>query len=55
MILPFAARWIAGEVALNEELAEAQWRDPLALSDLKTTEGLGLIVGAAWERIAAAR
>ena len=41
VILPFAARWIAGEVALNEELAEAQWREPSALSDLKTTEGLG--------------
>jgi len=55
VILPFAARWIAGEVALNEELAEAQWRDPSTLSDLNTTEGLGLIVNAAWERIAAAR
>ena len=41
VILPFAARWIAGEVALNEELAEAHWRDPSALADLKTTEGLG--------------
>ena len=53
VILPFAARWIAGEVALNEELAEAQWREPSALSDLKTTEGLELIVNAAWERITA--
>src|SRR6202030_4272920 len=51
VILPFAARWIAGEVALNEELAEAQWLDPSALSALQTTEGLALIVGAAWERI----
>ena len=32
VILPFAARWIAGEVALNEELAEAQWREPSALA-----------------------
>jgi hypothetical protein len=36
-----AARWIAGEVALNEELAEAHWREPSALGELKTTEGLG--------------
>src|ERR1700689_615912 len=55
VILPFAAHWISGEVALNEELAEAQWREPSALSDLKTTEGLGLIVSAAWERIVDAR
>ena len=55
VILPFAARWISGEVALNEELAEAQWRDPSALSDLTTTDGLALIVSAAWERITAAR
>src|ERR1700722_19238391 len=33
VILPFAARWIAGEVLLNEELAEAQRRDTSALSD----------------------
>src|ERR1700723_1292597 len=45
VILPFAARWIAGEISLNEELAEAQWREPSALADLKTTEGLELIVG----------
>ena len=55
VILPFAARWIAGEVALNEELAEAQWREPSALADLETTEGLGLIVNAAWDRIVEAR
>jgi 8-oxo-dGTP diphosphatase len=54
VILPFAARWIAGEVSLNEELGEAHWLDPLALPELKTTEGLALIVKAAWERIAAA-
>jgi 8-oxo-dGTP diphosphatase len=52
VILPFAARWIAGEVSLNEELGEAHWLDPSALSELKTTEGLALIVNAAAERIA---
>ena len=52
VILPFAARWIAGEVALNEELAEANWLLPSEISALKTTEGLAEIVAAAWQRIA---
>jgi ADP-ribose pyrophosphatase YjhB (NUDIX family) len=55
VILPFAARWIAGEIALNEELAEAQWRRPEALTGLKTTDGLADIVAAAAERIALVR
>jgi 8-oxo-dGTP diphosphatase len=55
VILPFAARWIAGEISLNEELAEAHWLDPADLAGLKTTEGLAQIVAAASERIAAAR
>ena len=55
VILPFAARWIDGEIALNEELAEAQWRKPDELAGLKTTEGLAEIVAAAAERIALAR
>src|ERR1700683_5707958 len=25
VILPFAARWVAGDVSLNEELSEAHW------------------------------
>jgi ADP-ribose pyrophosphatase YjhB (NUDIX family) len=54
VILPFAARWIAGEVSLNEELGEAHWLEPAALSGLETTEGLALIVNAARERIVAA-
>jgi len=53
VILPFAARWIAGEVALNKELAEAHWLMPAELSGLETTEGLAQIVAAAWQRIAA--
>jgi ADP-ribose pyrophosphatase YjhB (NUDIX family) len=55
VILPFVARWIGGEIALNEELAEAQWREPDELAGLKTTEGLAQIVAAAAERIALAR
>jgi ADP-ribose pyrophosphatase YjhB (NUDIX family) len=54
VILPFAARWLEGEIALNEELAEAHWRKPAELADLKTTEGLAGIVAAA-ERVAARR
>ena len=54
VILPFAARWVAGEVALNEELAEARWLLPSELSGLTTTEGLANIVAAAGERLAAA-
>ena len=48
VILPFAARFIAGEVALNEELAEARWLVPSELAGLKTTEGLAEIVRAAY-------
>jgi ADP-ribose pyrophosphatase YjhB (NUDIX family) len=55
VILPFAAHWIAGEVALSEELAEAHWRKPDEVAGLKTTEGLAEIVAAAAERVALAR
>ena len=40
VILPFAARWMSGEVALNEELGEARWLQIDAVKDLPTTEGL---------------
>jgi 8-oxo-dGTP diphosphatase len=53
VILPFAARYLAGEISLNAELAEATWLLPAELSGLKTTEGLAQIVTAAGERIAA--
>ena len=55
VILPFAARWIAGEISLSEELAEARWRKPDELAGLKTTEGLADIVVAATERMALGR
>jgi len=51
VILPFAARWLAGEITLNEELAEARWLTPSELSGLQTTEGLAEIVGTAWEKV----
>jgi len=51
VILCFAARWISGEPVLNEELDDAQWLAPAALSGLKTTDGLAEIVAAAFERL----
>jgi 8-oxo-dGTP diphosphatase len=53
VILPFAARWLAGEITLNEELEEAHWLTPSELSALHTTEGLAEIVCTAWEKIKA--
>src|SRR5271168_3689775 len=47
VILPFAARWIAGDISLNEELAEAHWLSPAELAGLKTTEGLADLAVAA--------
>jgi len=55
VIMSFAARWLSGEPALNEELAEARWLLPTELSGLATTEGLADIVAAARERLAAPR
>jgi ADP-ribose pyrophosphatase YjhB (NUDIX family) len=51
VILPFAARWIAGEPQLNEELSEARWVRPAELGDLATTPGLAAIVANAFERL----
>jgi ADP-ribose pyrophosphatase YjhB (NUDIX family) len=53
VILPFVARWLAGEIILNEELAEARWLKPSELSGLATTEGLAEIVATAWEKMGA--
>jgi ADP-ribose pyrophosphatase YjhB (NUDIX family) len=54
VILPFAARWLSGDVALNDELAEARWLLPHELDGLKTTEGLAEVVRAAYAIVAAA-
>lgn len=53
VILCFAARWLAGEPSLNEELSEARWLRPAELAGLATTEGLAEIVAAAFARLAA--
>src|ERR1700735_1651100 len=55
VILPFAARFISGEISLNEELSEAHWLLPAEIAGLKTTDGLSQIVVAAGERVAAQR
>ncbi|MBB1090777.1 NUDIX hydrolase [Rhodopseudomonas palustris] len=47
VILSFAARWIAGEPVLNDELDDAVWVGPEAIGDFKVTEGLPAIVAAA--------
>lgn len=47
VILAFAAQWVSGEPMVNEELSEAFWTDPAAVSGLSTTEGLAEIVAAA--------
>jgi ADP-ribose pyrophosphatase YjhB (NUDIX family) len=53
VILCFAARWIAGEPVLNEELDDARWIDPARLAEMRTTEGLAEIVAAAVAQVAA--
>ena len=47
VILSFAARWLAGEPVLSDELDHARWVDPSGLGDYQTTEGLAEIVEAA--------
>ena len=54
VILPFAARWLAGEPVLNEELCEARWLRPPELTGLPTTPGLAEIVASAFKLLSAA-
>jgi 8-oxo-dGTP diphosphatase len=51
VILPFAARWIAGEVTLDAESDDCRWVTLDDLAQLPTTEGLADIVRAAREMI----
>src|SRR5437588_4192549 len=50
VILPFAARWLAGEPRLNEELSDARWLRPAELAALPTTPGLAAIVATAFKQ-----
>ena len=47
VILPFAARWIANEVTLNDELDDARWLVPGALGTIPITLGLEATIEAA--------
>jgi ADP-ribose pyrophosphatase YjhB (NUDIX family) len=51
VILCFAARWLAGEPQVNEELHDARWLLPRELAGLQTTEGLAEIVNDAFARL----
>lgn len=51
VILSFAARWVGGEPALNDELDDAIWVLPQAVSGFQVTHGLPEIVAAAYALI----
>jgi 8-oxo-dGTP diphosphatase len=47
LIMSFAARWIAREPVLNDELDDFKWLPPDALGDLKLTGGLREVIESA--------
>lgn len=47
VILPFAAKWVANDVALNDELDDAKWLVPDELKSLPITLGLEATIAAA--------
>jgi 8-oxo-dGTP diphosphatase len=47
VIMSFAARWTARDVALNDEHDDFKWLNPDALGDLKVTSGLQEVIAAA--------
>ena len=47
LIMSFAARWIANEPVLNEELDDFKWRTLGGFGDLKLTDGLTGVIEAA--------
>ncbi len=47
LIMSFAARWIAHEPVLNDELDDFRWLQPEGLNDLKLTGGLQEVVASA--------
>ncbi len=54
LIMSFAARWIAGEPQLNDELQAFRWIDAGIPPDLKTTLGLADVLTSARALLAAA-
>ena len=51
LVMSFAARWVEGEVQLNDELDDFQWIDPADLGAYKTTEGLAAILAMAQDLV----
>ncbi len=51
LIMSFAARWLAGEPRLNDELDDFRWLPPDGLGDLKLTGGLEEIIQQAYRLI----
>ena len=47
LIMSFAARWVAKEPVLNDELDDFKWLPPDALGDLKLTGGLKEVIQSA--------
>ena len=47
LIMSFAARWLAGEPVLNDELDDFKWLSPDDLGNLKLTGGLQEVIRAA--------
>jgi ADP-ribose pyrophosphatase YjhB (NUDIX family) len=48
VVLPFAARWVAGEFTPGEELAEGLWVNPREIAGFATTDGLPEIIANAY-------
>jgi 8-oxo-dGTP diphosphatase len=44
LVMSFAARWVEGEVQLNDELDDFRWIDPADIGEFRTTEGLAAIL-----------
>jgi ADP-ribose pyrophosphatase YjhB (NUDIX family) len=53
LIMSFAARWLAGEPILNNELDDFRWLAPDTLGDLKVTAGLQPVIQSAWRLLRA--
>jgi 8-oxo-dGTP diphosphatase len=47
LIMSFAARWVAGEPLLNDELDDFRWLAPDGLGDLEVTAGLQPVIQSA--------
>jgi len=47
LIMSFAARWISGEVVLNDELDDHKWLEPIDLGGFRITGGLEEVIQSA--------